>query len=162
MHGYDSHPIGAIQGVSLPFDLARREQRTESVCLPSHRLVGELSHPVELLLHLVFSALTPTGENIPHYFSQHNGPCSTGAQRKFQAAIFLFPHRRAADAENASHGYIFSNNISFYIFICPAACAGMLERFTAGTHRQRATAATSSGCAAKQCGKCRKSWLTLN
>lgn len=65
---------------------------TERICLPSHRLVGELAHPIELLLHLVFSALTPTGGNIPDYFSQCNGPCSTEAQRKIQSPIFSFLH----------------------------------------------------------------------
>lgn len=32
----------------------------ESVRLPSHRLVGELAHPIELLLHLVSCAFTPS------------------------------------------------------------------------------------------------------
>lgn len=77
--------------------------------LPSHRLVGELSHPIELLLHLVFlSALTPTGGNIPHYFSQYttvrapqrrsaksNLPClpsliASGRRRSFFPAVTYF------------------------------------------------------------------------
>lgn len=31
-------------------------------------------------IFVFFSALTPTGGNIPHYFSQYNDPCSTEAQ----------------------------------------------------------------------------------
>lgn len=38
--------------------------------LPAHGLVGELSHSVELLLHLVFfSALPPGGAASPHNIS---------------------------------------------------------------------------------------------
>ena len=37
-----------------------------NLLLPAHCLVGKLSHSIELLLHLVFSALTPMGWASPH------------------------------------------------------------------------------------------------
>lgn len=86
--------LGPYRGLLFPFTWPGENSARRAVCLPSHRLVGELSHPIELLLHLVFSALTPTGGNIPHYFSQYNGPCSTEAQHKIQSSIFPFPHRK--------------------------------------------------------------------
>lgn len=89
---YRGHSGGG--GVLFPLTWPGENSARRAVCLPSHRLVGELSHPIELLLHLVFSALTPTGGNIPHYFSQYNGPCSTEAQHKIQSSIFPFPHRK--------------------------------------------------------------------
>lgn len=158
--------LGPCRGVLFPLTWPGENSARKRVYLPSHRLVGELSHPIELLLHFVFSALTPTGGNIPHYFSQYNGPCSTEAQHKIQSAIFPFPHRKLPTPKNLSHDYIFSNYIYIILFlhlayICPTACAGMLDQFTAGTHRQRATAVTSSGCAAMQCGKCSKSRVML-
>lgn len=135
---------------------------TERVCLPSHRLVGELAHPIELLLHLVFSALTPTGGNIPAYFSQCNGPCSTEAQRKIQSPIFSFLHASSCQRrERIPRLHIFKWYF-FCIYICPTACAGMLDQRTAGTLRQRATAVTSSGCAAMQCGKWSQASLLMN
>lgn len=37
---------------------------------PPHRLVGELAHPIELLLHFVFTVFKRLlGSHIPHYFS---------------------------------------------------------------------------------------------
>lgn len=84
--------MGPNRGLLFSLTWPGENSARRRVCLPSHRLVGELSHPIELLLHLVISALTPTGGNIPHDFSQYNAPCSTAVQNKIQAFIFYFPH----------------------------------------------------------------------
>lgn len=153
---------GPYRGFLFSFDLAGLEQCMEWVSLPSHRLVGELSHSIELLFHLEFSALTPTGENIPHYFSQNNGPCSTEAQHKIQSAVFSFPHRNLLTPKTYPTITYFQCFFSLKnLYICSIACARMLDQFTADTHRERAAAVTSSGCAAMQCGKCSKSWPVL-
>lgn len=53
---------------------------------------------------LYLSALTPTGGNIPHYFSQYNGPCSAAAQHKIPTVAFPFPHRKLpAPIQNLFH-----------------------------------------------------------
>lgn len=116
LHGYHSRPIGATQGGFSSLWLGPAS--TKKVCLPSHRLVGELAHPIELLLHLVFSALTPTVGNIcPHYFSQCNGPRSTEAQHKTQSPIFSFLHRKLPTPRTDPTITYFL--MMFYVYIWP-------------------------------------------
>lgn len=110
---------------------------------------------------LYLSALTPTGGNIPHYFSQYNGPCSAAAQHKIPTVAFPFPHRKLpAPIQNLFHDrtkLILLLMINVFppppstIYVRPIACAGMLDQFTAGTRTQGATAATRSLAAAQQC-----------
>lgn len=77
------------------FHLARRAQKKkkgEGGHLPPHCLVGELAHPIELLLHFVFSVFERLlGGDIPHYFSQRDGPGSTEAQRRIRSHMFPSP-----------------------------------------------------------------------
>lgn len=138
----NSHPTGAMRGVSPLFHLASRDNSArKKVSLPSHRLVGELSHPIELLLHLVFSALTPTRGNIPHYFSQYICPFSTEVQHKLQSAIFPFPSSQAASAKEVFRDYIFSIDIHFFLHLylphCLCRDAGPVHRGYTHTGRER-------------------------
>lgn len=118
------------------------------------------------ILCLVLSHLHTAGGNSPADLAQRDAPCSwTEAQRRIQSPIFPFPHRRLPTPRIESGDYIFfslpPDYICIDIFLSPflsisaaGACARMLEQFTAGTRRRRATAVTSSGCAARHCGKC--------
>lgn len=137
---------GAIRGASLPTDLARRESARKRFSLPSDRLVGELSHPIELFLHLVFSALKPTGANIPHYFSECNAPCSTASQLKIQCVIFSFPHLNLPTPKSYSTITYFQM-ICFFLYLHSPHClrrdAGPIHR---GRERQQWQVAAAQQC----------------
>lgn len=115
---------------SLSLAIPSTAVMTGCVPLPSHRLVGELPHPIELLLHLVrvvrlnmhiniffssklFLRSHPQRANIPGDVSQRDAPCSwTEAQHTIRAPIFPFPHRRLrADAEGRSSDHIFCSDV---------------------------------------------------
>lgn len=130
-------------------------------CLPSHRLVGELAHPIELLLHPVISALTPMGGNIPGYFSQCKGPCSKEAQHKIQSPIFSFPHRRLPTPRtHPAITYFQMVILHLHLPHCLRRDAGPIHR--GHSRAERATAVTSSGCAAMHYGKCSIASLVVN
>ena len=122
--------------------------------LPSHRLVGELSHSIELLLHLVSSSAltTPTGEKIPH-FSKNNGPRSTEAQQMIRSITSSLRHcsrRRGANVGN----YIFSMDFSSPTTSTsvPRSAQGCWTAM--GTWAERDSTVTCSRYATVHCGKC--------
>lgn len=85
-HGYDSHPIRAIRVFLFPLTSPGEHGKgfayLPTVWLASWRI------RLNCFFILYFPYLTPTVWNIPHYFSQFNGPCSKEAQRKIQSPIF--------------------------------------------------------------------------
>lgn len=113
--------------------------------LPPHRLVGELSHPVELLLHLVFSAFTPTrgGYSALLLLSTHRSVLQRGAAQN--PGSRHVPSLQSSDPQKKKKKQLFLPRLHLftgYVRVCarlggPAVCAGMLERFTAGHARRQ-------------------------
>lgn len=175
--------VAVVVGGPLPFtSILLTAEISGRVPLPSHRLVGELPHPIELLLHLVcvlrlnvhisnlklFLRSHPQRANIPGDASQRDAPCSwTAAQHTIRAPIISLP---ASQAASRRRGPIRRSHISQRCWMlkgdsglvwlsvsrrCLRRGRGMLERFTAATRRGRSATGreASRGCAARHCGK---------
>lgn len=98
---------GGHKGLSLLSDWWK--YRTEKLDLPPHRLVSELSHPVELLLHFVCCCVnTYVGKYSASFLSIHRSVFHRGAAQNPICRIFS-PSLQAADAEILLHDYIFAN-----------------------------------------------------
>lgn len=119
--------------------------------LPAHRLVGELSHPVELLLHLVFSARTPTrGKYSALFLSTRRSVLRRGAaQNPGSHACRHFPSLQTSELQSQTFPLAvtsFQNNYvpPFFsyldLLLCLRRDAGPIRRrrthTRARTHRQ--------------------------
>lgn len=155
-----------MKGRSLYFWLGPGENcALKAFLLPAHRLVGELSHPVELLLHLVFSACTtPTRGKysalfLPTYRSvlQRGAAQNPGSQRC--PSFSLIANERSAKPNLSSHGYIFSNKWCppFFSSLCrfaPLSAQGCWTNSPRGAHTRARTHRRSSSeenAAVQQC-----------
>ena len=114
-----------------------------------------------------FSALTPTGGNIPHYFSQYTtvrAPQRRSAKSNLPCLPSLIASRRRRSFFPAVTYFhlVYSNSSSprcpLPACLLPAACAGMLDQLTAGTsqaagERQQRQVAAAQRCSMGNVGK---------
>lgn len=121
------------------FHLARRAQKRGH--LPPHCLVGELAHPIELLLHFVFSFLSFNA-----YWGVIFRIISLGVtvraprRRSAESALTCFPlpSWQAADSGSIPPLHLFLCNENWTsTFVPPLPAQGCRTQFTAGTHRER-------------------------